>query len=176
MLKLIEAEEKYLDQYQKAYEESVDKINSGKMKPHNMMFMNTEEVDVIQKFKDDRDREKLPKDYVPAYNYFLVDDDIFLGVIMIRIELTDQLLNYGGNIGYGIRPHYWKHGYGTKLLELGLIKAKELIDADKVLITCDDDNVGSYKIIENNGGVLDNKVINIEMGEEFLTRRYWIKL
>ena len=176
MLKLVEAEEKYLDQYQKAYEEALEKINNGEMKRHDMMFMDRNEVDIIQKFKDNRDKDKLPKEYVPSYDYFLVDDDTFLGVIMIRVSLTDDLLNFGGNIGYGIRPYYWRQGYGTKLLELGLIKAKELIDSDKVLITCDDDNIGSYSIIEKNGGILENKVMNREMDEEFLTRRYWIKL
>lgn len=176
MLKLVEAEEKYLDQYQKAYEEALEKINNGEMKRHDMMFMDRNEVDIIQKFKDNRDKDKLPKEYVPSYDYFLVDDDTFLGVIMIRVSLTDDLLKFGGNIGYGIRPYYWRQGYGTKLLELGLIKAKDLIDSDKVLITCDDDNIGSYSIIEKNGGILENKVMNREMDEEFLTRRYWIKL
>lgn len=176
MLKLVEAEEKYLDQYQKAYEEALEKINNGEMKRHDMMFMDRNEVDIIQKFKDNRDKDKLPKEYVPSYDYFLVDDDTFLGVIMIRVSLTDDLLKFGGNIGYGIRPYYWRQGYGTKLLELGLIKAKDLIDSDKVLITCDDDNIGSYSIIEKNGGILENKVMNREMDEEFLTRRYWINL
>lgn len=176
MLKLVEAEEKYLDQYQKAYEEALEKINNGEMTKHDMMFMDRNEVDIIQKFKDNRDKDKLPKEYVPSYDYFLVDDDTFLGVIMIRVSLTDDLLKFGGNIGYGIRPYYWRQGYGTKLLELGLIKAKELIDSDKVLITCDDDNIGSYSIIEKNGGILEDKVMNREMDEEFLTRRYWIKL
>ena len=37
------------------------------------------------------------------------------------------------------------------------------------------DNIGSYKIIEANGGQLENKVENEDCGEKFLTRRYWIK-
>ncbi len=83
---------------------------------------------------------------------------------------------FGGNIGYGINPKYWKQGYGTKMLELGLEKAKDLIKEDKVLITCDDDNIGSSKVIENNSGILENKVKNIIDGEEIFTRRYWINL
>ena len=50
-----------------------------------------------------------------------------------------------------------------------------MIEDDKILITCDDDNVGSYKIIESNGGILENKVENEDAGEKFLTRRYWIE-
>ena len=90
----------------------------------------------------------------------------------IRIRLTDNLLRYGGNIGYGINPIYWNKGYGKEILRLGLLKAKDLILEDKVLMTCDDDNIGSYKIIEDNGGILENKIENEDNGEKFLTRRY----
>lgn len=176
MLKLIEANEKYLDQYKEAYLMSLQKIANGEMKKHNMMFLNPDEKDIIQTFIDNRDQSKLPSYYVPSYDYFLVDDDKFIGVIHIRIRLTENLLKYGGNIGYGINPKYWQMGYGTKLLNLGLIKAKELINQEKVLVTCDDDNIGSYKIIEANDGILENKIENEDEDGKFLTRRYWIKL
>ena len=175
MLRLIDANEKYLDEYKVAYIESIKKLNEGIIKKHNLMFLNPDEIDIIQRFIDNRDVTKLPPEYVPSYDYFLVDDDKFIGVIHIRVRLTEKLLQYGGHIGYGINPTYWKKGYGTQLLKLGLEKAKELIEEDKVLITCDDDNIGSYKIIENNGGVLENTVTNHDGDEKFLTRRYWVK-
>lgn len=176
MLKLIDAEEKYLTGYQEAYILSLQEIEKGNIKKHDLMFDDPDEVDIIQKYRDSRDRSKLKPTYVPSYDYFLVDDDKFIGRISIRIELTPALLNYGGNIGYGINPKYWKKGYGTILLKIGLEKAKELVLQDKVLVTCDDDNVGSYKIIEKNGGILVNKVENTDEGETFLTRRYWIDI
>lgn len=176
MIKLIDAEEKYIQEYREAYIKSLEAIDKGLMKKHDLMFENPDEIDVIQKFRDTRDRNKLKPGYVPSYDYFLVENDKFLGVISIRIELTSSLLKYGGNIGYGINPTYWQKGYGTLLLKLGLEKAKELKLKNKVLVTCDDDNVGSYKIIEKNGGTLENKIENEDKGEVFLTRRYWIKL
>jgi len=174
MLKLIDADKKYLDEYKIAYKEAVKKVNEGIIKKHDLMFLNPDEIDIIQHMMDNRDKTKLKPSYVPSYDYFAVDGDKFIGIIHIRVSLTPALLNYGGHIGYGINPLYWKKGYGTKLLELGLEKAKGLIEEDKVLITCDDDNIGSYKIIENNGGILENKVTNTDAGETFLTRRYWI--
>jgi len=176
MLKLIDANEKYLREYKEAYIKANEKINKGLIKKHDLMFLNPDEVNIIQIFKDNRDQNKLPSHYVPSYDYFFVEDDKFIGVIHIRIRLTDNLLKYGGHIGYGINPKYWNQGYGTELLKLGLEKAKELIEENKVLITCDDDNVASAKIIEKNGGILENKVINTDQGETFLTRRYWINL
>ena len=176
MLKLIEADEKYLEQYKVAYLMSLEKINNGEMKKHNMMFLNPDEVNIVEYFLNNRDITKLPANYVPSYDYFLVDDDKFIGIIHIRIRLTENLIKYGGHIGYGINPVYWKQGYGTKLLKLGLEIAKKLIKEDKVLVTCDDDNIGSYKIIEANGGMLEDKVMNTLADETFLTRRYWIKM
>ena len=174
MIKLIEPKEKYLKEYKEAYELSMEKINEGTIKKHDLMFENIDDIDVIQWSKDNKDISKLPKGYVPSYDYFVVDGDKFIGIIYIRIRLTSLLLNFGGHIGYGINPKYWKKGYGTETLRLGLEKAKEL-GIKEVLITCDDDNIGSYKIIEKNGGKLENKVMNESCGEKFLTRRYWIK-
>lgn len=177
MLILIDADEKYLIQYQEAYVLSLDKIKRGEMHRRNLMFHDIHEVDVIQKMRDTRDKSKLKPNRVLSYDYFAVDNDRFIGVIHIRVELTPFLYFYGGHIGYGINPKYWRQGYGTELLRIGLIKAKGLITEDKVLVTCDDNNTGSAKVIENNGGILENKVTNRdEYGDEVLTRRYWIRI
>ncbi len=174
MLKLIEAEERYLDQYKEAYTESLKQIELGNIKKHSMMFMNPDEKDIVQYFKNSRDQSKLPSNYVPSYDFFAVDDDKFIGIIHIRIRLTDNLLKYGGHIGYGVNPKYWRMGYGKEILKLGIEQYKDIIEEDRILLTCDDDNIGSYKIIEYNGGILENKVTNEDKGERFLTRRYWI--
>ncbi len=175
MLKLIDADKKYLEQYKEAYLLSLEKIKEGIIRKHNLMFENPDKVDIIQKMKDNRNQSKLPSYYVPSYDYFAVDDDKFIGVIHIRIKLTDNLLKYGGHIGYVVNPKYWRQGYGKKILKLALQEYKDLIEEDKILITCDDDNIGSYKIIESSGGVLENKVTNEDLGERFITRRYWIR-
>lgn len=175
MLRLIDADEKYLGQYREAYIESLNQEKLGNIKKNLIMFHNPDEEDIIQIFKDSRDTSKLPSYYVPSYDFFAVDDDKFIGVIHIRVRLTEKLMRYGGHIGYAVNPKYWNMGYGKEILRLGLDQFKHLIEEDKILITCNDDNIGSAKIIEANGGVLENKVENEYAGEKFLTRRYWIK-
>ena len=59
------------------------------------------------------------------------------------------------------------------ILRLGLEKAKGL-GIEKVLLTCNEDNIPSLKIIEKNGGTLDNKVSNPVEGPDKL--RFWINL
>ena len=98
--------------------------------------------------KDNRDKTKLKPTYVQSYDCFAFYGDRFVGVIHIRIELTSAFLQYSGNIVYRINPKYLKQGYGTELLRFGLLKSQELINSENVLLTCDDDNIGSYKIIE----------------------------
>ena len=174
MLKLIDADIKYLEQYREAYFESLKQIQLGNIKNHDLMFLNPDEENVIQIFKDNRDVTKLPSYYVPSYDFFAVDEGKFIGIIRIRIKLTDSLMKYGGHIGYAVNPKYWNMGYGKEILRLGLTQYKHLIEEDKILLTCDDDNIASYKIIEANGGILENKIENEVSGERFLTRRYWI--
>ena len=174
MLELIEASSEYLEDYKKAYLETLEQIKLGNISKHNLLFLNPDEENIVQVFKDNRDQSKLPAHYVPSYDYFAVDGSEFIGVIHIRVRLTDNLLRYGGHIGYAVRPKYWNKGYGKEILRLGLEKARYLIEDEKILITCDDTNIGSYKVIEANGGILENKVENEDQGEKFLTRRYWI--
>jgi predicted acetyltransferase len=96
----------------------------------------------------------------------------YVGRISLRHELIGNLLNYGGHIGYDVRPSMRRRGFGTKQLALCLQEARQR-GFTRVLITCDDDNLGSIRIIEANGGVLEDKRDN---GRPALTRRYWITL
>lgn len=111
-----------------------------------------------------------PVTYVTHSTYWLIDEaSRILGTINIRHQLNDALRIIGGHIGYGIRPSEREKGYGSKILALALSKADDL-GISKALITCDKDNQGSIKVIENNGGVLwSEEVYN---GTEIL--KYWI--
>lgn len=125
----------------------------------------------VKKMRDYEKGRNMPKGYVSSSYYWLVDDKEFLGETTIRHKLTKDLLKFGGHIGYGIRPTKRKRGYGIKILALGLKKAKKL-GIRKALVTCDDNNIGSWKIIEANGGILQNKI----KYKGRLIRRYWIKI
>lgn len=96
--------------------------------------------------------ENLPEGYVPSTELWLVDGDEYIGSISIRHRPTEYLEKLGGHIGYDIRPSMRGRGYGSKILELALPKAKELGTA-RILVTCDATNAASRKIIEKNGGV-----------------------
>lgn len=125
----------------------------------------------IKLTRDNEVGESLSRSWVPSTTYWLIDNGQFVGHTNIRHKLNDYLKNIGGNIGYYIRRSARNKGYGTKILELALLKAKQL-GLKKVLITCDESNIASKKVIEKNKGQLQDKVIY--EGKSKL--RYWIDL
>ncbi|WP_318614637.1 GNAT family N-acetyltransferase [Sporosarcina sp. YIM B06819] len=109
---------------------------------------------------------------VPSTNYFLVDEnDRVLAMVDIRHNLMDYLFNVGGHIGYSVRPAERRKGHATRILAEALRKCDEL-GIQRVLVTCNDDNIGSAKTIIKNGGVED-KSFKEEDGT--VVRRFWVE-
>lgn len=126
----------------------------------------------VARLQKQRDGIDLPEGYVPATEFWIITEDgEYAGRLHIRHVLNDYLRDFGGHIGYNVRPSLRGKGIGTEALRLGLQEARKL-GLQNVLITCDDDNIASKKIIEKNGGVLENKIPNgiIEKC------RYWVKI
>lgn len=118
--------------------------------------------------------ETCPSDKCAGIQYFFIreSDNKIIGMINLRWNLNEWMLQYGGHIGYGVRPTERQKGYNKINLYLCLLKAKEL-GLDKVLLTADDENLGSVKTILSFGGELENKIETYkEKGG--LTCRYWI--
>lgn len=93
---------------------------------------------------------------VPATSLWWTEGDTFLGRLVLRHRLTDELLRFGGHIGYGVRPGARRRGHATAMLHACLPYAREL-GIDPVLVTCDASNLPSRKVIEAGGGVLEDE-------------------
>ena len=117
----------------------------------------------------------LEKGLVPAYTYFFVreDDNKIIGMIDLRLELNDYLRNFGGHIGYSIRPTERKKGYNKINLYLVLQEAQRY-NLDKVLITCADYNEGSRKTILSLGGNYEKNTFDESDNETM--ELYWIDI
>lgn len=170
MLKLVKPtlsmEKEYID-YITEWESTDERIVPNSSKRDNMIFK-----ELINKWGEYESENIYDKGLVPSSIYFLVNEDKKIyGVIDIRHDLNDYLSQYGGHIGYGVRPSQRRKGYASQMLTLALPIAKEL-GINNALITCDKNNTGSAKTIINNGGILENEVIN---GDE-ITQRYWITI
>lgn len=117
----------------------------------------------------------IPKEHVPCTFLLAFNENgNIVGRTSIRHFLTDHLLRVGGHIGYGVVPNFRRQGYATAILDKSLEYVKSnLKTIDRVLVTCDEGNIGSQKTIENNGGILENI---IEIDGQINKMRYWIDL
>jgi predicted acetyltransferase len=129
--------------------------------------------DLIQRLERAKDPASTPPGELPYEDFWMMEDGEWIGKLTLRTTINEQYLHAGGHIGYEIRPSKRRRGYGTTLLRLGLAKARER-GLTRVLLTCDETNLGSRKMIEANGGRLENKVE--VQGLPVLKMRYWIDL
>ncbi|WP_216402659.1 GNAT family N-acetyltransferase [Arcanobacterium phocae] len=123
----------------------------------------------LARIADERAGVNLPQGRVPATFFGAFVEETLVGRVSIRHALNDYLLQYGGHIGYGVRPEYRRRGYATEILRQAVRYANSL-GIDPVLVTCAQTNIGSRKTIESCGGVLGNAVSQ----SGIITRRYWI--
>ena len=84
---------------------------------------------------------------------FRQSDDRLLGIINIRPELNDFLREFGGSIGFSVRPSERQHGYATAMLEHALDYSRNL-GLDEVLLSCYTENDASRNTILKCGGQL----------------------
>ena len=102
---------------------------------------------------------------------YRLDDNKLVGILDMRHELNEVLLDIGGHIGYSVRKSERLKGYGTHILNTAKEGAKEL-QIEQLLVTCDARNIASKKVIQNAGGVLEN--IHTYEGKDI--ERYWITI
>lgn len=121
-------------------------------------------------FERCRRGEGLPERWVPSTFLIAEVDGAVVGRVSIRHELNEFLAREGGHVGYGVLPGHRRRGYATEMLRQSVELARRL-GIERVLVTCDDDNVGSATVIERCGGVLESRLVT---GDGVLLRRYWI--
>ncbi|MGW7574071.1 GNAT family N-acetyltransferase [Streptomyces sp. NPDC054765] len=94
---------------------------------------------------------------VPMTTRWWADGDTYLGRVTFRHHLTPSLLTWGGHIGYAVRPGARRRGHATAILRAALPVAHHELGIDPVLVTCDNTNAGSRKVIEACGGVFEDQ-------------------
>jgi predicted acetyltransferase len=168
---LSEPDVKYKKSYLNALSEYSDDDTYGRRVEEKAEELKKDFESFVEKIKGEALGKNLKPGFVPNTTLWLIDNDEYIGRVNIRHTLNDNLMKIGGHIGYSIRPSKRGMGYGNKILALALPKAREL-GIDKVLITCDTTNIPSRKVIEKNGGILENEVLGEDGKSNRL--RFWI--
>ncbi len=119
------------------------------------------------------DPATLPEGKVLATQFLTVrkSDGRLVGMVNVRHYFNEYLEQFGGHIGYSVRPSERRKGYAKEQLRLALLYCKE-IGLDRVLITCYTSNEGSRRTILSAGGVYESTVH--EPGENIDLERYWV--
>ncbi len=102
------------------------------------------------------------------YLYLAFDDnDKLIGLLNIRFNLSNNLREQYGDIGYGVRPSERRKGYATKMLEYALNICKEK-NMEYAILGCYENNYGSNRTIIKNGGILyRNGLENRKLSDEW---------
>lgn len=131
--------------------------------------------ELCQRYEDNSLGFNLKEGYVPATTFWMVKGSEFIGEGNIRHMLTPALERFGGHIGYAVRASMWNKGYGTAMLRL-LLEEAAYLGLNRALITCDDDNIPSRRIIEKNNGIYQDTITNNFNERTIQTRRYWVEI
>ena len=168
---LIKPNEKFkmaVEEYKKEFEDNNEELcgTAGLNKAKNF-------DEWISAIEDNSSEETAREGLVPASTYLAIRaiDGKLLGMIDVRHRLNEYLLQFGGNIGYSIRKSERRKGYGKEMLRQALEKCKDM-NINKVLITCDRNNIASANTIKSQGGILENEVRE----DNEIIQRYWINL
>jgi predicted acetyltransferase len=119
------------------------------------------------------DSARRTKTRLPTTHLWAVTEEQFVGRISIHHELNAALRVAGGHIGYDTVPSFRGRGVATEMLRQALPLARAL-GLTAVLLTCDDTNVASIRVIEKNAGSL-RETLALDRNRP-LKRYYWIRL
>jgi predicted acetyltransferase len=110
---------------------------------------------------------------VTTTTYWATISGTVVGRGALRHELTQDLAEFGGHIGYEVRPSWRRKGVATEMLRQILLteKAREI---GRLLLTCAPTNTASNKTIQANGGRLVKTSFVERIGRD--TNYYWIDL
>ena len=127
-------------------------------------------LEVCLRMQDEEYAKKLGRCQSKTFLLIRENDDRIIGAINVRWNLPESMKQFGGNIGYGIRPTERRKGYNKINLYLGLIEAQKL-GLNLVMLDCDVNNLGSVKTMQALDGKLERT--EVDPSDGILTSVYW---
>lgn len=141
-------------------------------------YLNMKEDDfpnLVQSFADAEQGIGLPEGFVPETTLWLIIEEQYAGTVSIRHNIETQILkDWGGHIGYQIRPSFIGKGYAVPML-LKAVEYAATLGIERAAVSCDEHNIPSKKTIEKAvklcGG---EKRENFVKEDGKITNRFWV--
>ena len=176
MLKLVLPHSKYLTSVKKAVTEyqahptpfdihCINKMIDAEKNNFNTYFHDVE---------NKRQGINLPEGHVPNTTLWLIENEKYIGSFDLRHELNDYLLQNGGHIAYQIIPSERRKGYVKAGLKLTLDYARKNLGIEKALLTCNFDNIASYRTMISVMQEWGGEEIAPSLVDGHLEHRVWI--
>lgn len=176
MLQLVKPSKKYLKSFLKAiddYRKDENHFGRGGIDPLIKSIEENKVDEYLQQLSDYENAKNLPEGWVPETRFWLIDGEEFIGSFSIRHALTPHLEKIGGHIAANISPKH-RGKYSSFIgIKMCLEEAKKL-DLDKVLMTCDVNNVASYKAIMGLLKLYGGEQISDSQSDTHNQHRVWI--
>jgi predicted acetyltransferase len=117
----------------------------------------------LEQVKNNSDQRTVDPNWVVTTTFFAIrkSDERIVGMVSVRHTLNELLRDYGGHIGYVVRPSERNKGYAGEMLKLALEYCKT-IGLHDILIACNKDNEASRRTITRSGGVLEKEFVHTD--------------
>jgi predicted acetyltransferase len=93
---------------------------------------------------------------VPVTTFWYTEGPLYLGTVIVRHRLTPELTRDGGHVGYHVAPRRRRQGHAAAMLAAAVGYLHRELGITSILVTCDQSNTASSRVIEANGGILEN--------------------
>ena len=172
-MELIKPEQKYLQSYYEACLETWGYVHDGYIL-HNPAEYDKWKTHIFEDYENQEKGIGLSEGFVSSVTFWAVDGDKYIGTVNIRPELSERLKEYGGHIGIVIRKSCRKMGYGESFGKMALNKVFQM-GVKEVLLTCEETNIGSRRILEKFNPEKTEKAVVLLNGKQTPVLRYYFK-
>ena len=172
-MELIKPQQKYLQSYYEACLETWGHVHDNYIL-HNPAEYDEWKTHIFEDYENSEKGVGLPEGFVSSVIFWAVEGDKYIGTVNIRPELSGRLKEYGGHIGIVIRRSCRKMGYGANFVKMAVEKVFQM-GIGEILLTCEDTNIGSKKIVEKLSPEKTEKAIVLLNGKPTPVLRYYLK-
>ena len=175
-MKLVKVSQEYADLFLKGLEEYKNDTAKFGLDSMHQLLKTVEEGkfdEWLEKARKNDAEIDLPEGYISNTKYWLIDNNEYIGSFTLRHDINENLMKWGGHIGYVIHPSKRGHGYAFAGLKLVLAEAAKL-GLKRVLITCNTENNASFAVINKAKKIYGGEQLEDSHLEGFSEHRVWI--